>query len=54
MVVFDYSFSEEEFDMEDEEDIATILSMHKNKRPKHGGLVFVLQEAFSLPVSDVY
>jgi hypothetical protein len=53
MVVFDYSFSDEEFDMEDE-DIAMILSMHKNKRPKHGGSVFVLGEAFSLPVPDVY
>jgi hypothetical protein len=46
MVVFDYSFSDEEFDMEDEEDIAMILSMHKNKRPKHGGLFFVSREAF--------
>jgi hypothetical protein len=40
MVVFDYSSSDEEFYMEEEEDIAMILFMHKNKRPKHGGSVF--------------
>lgn len=26
--------------MEEEEDIAMILALHKNKRPKHGGSVF--------------
>jgi hypothetical protein len=37
---YDYSTSDEEFDMEEEEDIAMILALHKNKRPKHGGSVF--------------
>ena len=33
-----YDSSEEEFDME-EEDLAMILAMHINKKPKHCGLV---------------
>ena len=32
-----YDSSEEEFDMEEEEDLAMILAMHINKKPKHGG-----------------
>jgi hypothetical protein len=32
--LFEYSESDEELDMEEEEDIAMILLMHKNKRPK--------------------
>jgi hypothetical protein len=40
MVVFDFSSSDKEFDMEEEEEIAMVLLMHKNKKPKHGGLVF--------------
>ena len=34
-----YDSSEEEFDMGEEEDIAMILAMHINKKPKHGGSV---------------
>ena len=34
-----YDSSEEEFDMEEEEDLAMILAMHINKKPKHGGSV---------------
>jgi hypothetical protein len=40
MVLFDYTSSDEEFNMEKEEDIAMLLFMHKNKRPKHGGSLF--------------
>ena len=32
-----YDSSEEEFDMEEEEDLAMILAMHINKKPKYGG-----------------
>ncbi|KAE8809516.1 hypothetical protein D1007_13802 [Hordeum vulgare] len=32
--------SDEEYDLEDEEDIALILLLHKRKKPKHGGLVY--------------
>ena len=31
-----YDSSEEEFDMEEEEDLAMILAMHINKKLKHG------------------
>ena len=34
-----YDSSEEEFDMEEEEDLAMIIAMHINKKPKHGGSV---------------
>ncbi|KAI4973986.1 hypothetical protein ZWY2020_041767 [Hordeum vulgare] len=34
-----YNSSEEEFDMEEEEDLAMIIAMHINKKPKHGGSV---------------
>ena len=34
-----YDSSEEEFDIEEEEDLAMILAMHINKKPKHGGSV---------------
>ena len=34
-----YDSSEEEFDMEEEEDLAMILAMHINKKPKHGDSV---------------
>ncbi|KAE8795952.1 hypothetical protein D1007_29145 [Hordeum vulgare] len=30
--------SDEEYDLEDEEDIALILLLHKRKKPKHGGM----------------
>jgi hypothetical protein len=40
MVVFDYSTSDEEFDMEEEEEIALVLLNHKINKLKHGGLVF--------------
>jgi hypothetical protein len=37
---FDYSSSDEEWDMSEDEDIAMILAIHhNNKRPKHGGSV---------------
>jgi hypothetical protein len=31
--------SDEEFDLQEEEDVAMILAMHVNKKPKHGGSV---------------
>ena len=34
-----YDSSEEEFDIEEEEDLAMILAMHINKKLKHGGSV---------------
>ena len=39
MVGFDYTTSDEEFDAQEEEDIAMLLTVHNrmNKRPKHGG-----------------
>ena len=39
MVLFDYTTSDEEFDTQEEEDIAMLLMVHSNmnKRPKHGG-----------------
>ena len=39
-----YDSSEEEFDMEEEEDLAMILVMHINKKPKHGGSVMGRQK----------
>ena len=39
-----YDFSEEEFDKEEEEDLAMILAMHINKKPKHGGSVMGRQK----------
>ena len=39
-----YDSSEEEFDMEEEEDLAMILAMHINKEPKHGGSVMGRQK----------
>ena len=39
-----YDSSEEEFDMEEEEDLAMILAMHINKKPKHGGSVMGWQK----------
>ena len=40
MVLIEYS-SDEEYDLEEEEDIALILMLHnKTKRPKRGGSVF--------------
>ncbi|KAE8786419.1 hypothetical protein D1007_39771 [Hordeum vulgare] len=38
-MVFDYPTANEEMDMDKDEDIAMLLMMHKNKRPKHGGSV---------------
>ena len=37
----DYSSSDDEWDMSEEEDIAMIMALHHNssKRPKHGGSV---------------
>ena len=39
-----YDSSEEEFDMEEEEDLAIIVAMHINKKPKHGGSVMGRQK----------
>ena len=39
-----YDSSEEEFDMEEEEDLAMILAMHINKKLKHGGSVMGRQK----------
>lgn len=40
MSLFGDSSSDEEFDMDEDGDIAMILALHKNKRPKHVGSVF--------------
>lgn len=37
--MWDGSSSEEEYDMDEEEDIALIIWMEKNKMPKYGGFV---------------
>ena len=37
---YDYSSSDEEFDLIEEEDIAMLVAMHKRKKPKHGGFVY--------------
>ena len=34
-----YGSSNEEFDIQEEEDLAMILVIHVNKKPKHYGLV---------------
>ena len=34
------SLSGEEFDLNEEEDIAMLVAMHKRKKPKHGGSVY--------------
>ena len=39
-----YDSSEEEFYIEEEEDLAIILAMHINKKPKHGGSVMGQQK----------
>ena len=39
-----YDSCEEEFDIEEEEDLAMILAMHINKKPKHGGSVMGRQK----------
>ena len=39
-----YDSSEEEFDIEEEEDLAMILAMHINKKLKHGGSVMGRQK----------
>ena len=39
-----YDSSDEEFDLQEEEDLAMILAMHINKRLKHGGSVFGRQK----------
>ena len=49
-----YDSSEEEFDMEEEEDLAMILAMHI-KKPKHGGSVMVGRKfggIGSMPTTD--
>ena len=37
----DDSSSDEEFDLHEEEEIAMLVAMHKRKKPKHGGSVYV-------------
>ena len=39
-----FDSSDEEFDLQEEEDLAIILAMQINKRPKHGGSVFGRQK----------
>ena len=39
-----YDSSDEEFDIQEEEDIAMLLTIHANKKPKHGGSVFGRQK----------
>ena len=50
-----YDSFEEDFDMEEEEDLAMILAMHINKKPKHGGS-FMGRQKFggigSMPITD--
>jgi hypothetical protein len=36
----DYLTFDKEFDMDEEEDIAMVVALHKNKRLIHGGTVF--------------
>jgi hypothetical protein len=48
MVLIDYSMSDEEFDMAEDEDIAMLLLVHKNKKPKHGGSVFGCEKIWRL------
>ena len=36
----DDSSSDVEFDLNEEEDIAMLVVMHKGKKPKHGGYVY--------------
>ena len=36
--------SGEEFDLQEEEDLAMVLAMHINRKPKHGGSVFGRQK----------
>jgi hypothetical protein len=38
--MYDYSTSDEEFNMEEEQDIAMILALHKNKQLKYSGFMF--------------
>ena len=42
-----YDSSEEEFDMEEEEDLAMILAMRINKKSKHGGSVMGRQKIWT-------
>ena len=38
--LLDDSWSDEEFDLNEEEDIAVLVAMHKGKKRKHGGSVY--------------
>ena len=40
MSLYDDSLSDEEWDLEEEKDIAMVLILHKNKRSKHGGSIW--------------
>ena len=37
---WDDSSSEDDYDINEEEDVALVLMMHKNKRPNHAGSIF--------------
>jgi hypothetical protein len=37
---YDHLSFNDEWDLEEEEDIAMLLALHANKRPKHRGSVF--------------
>ena len=39
-MILSFDSSDEEFDLQEKEDLAIILAMQINKRPKHGGSVF--------------
>ena len=39
-----YTSSDEEFDLEEEENVLMLLALHANKRPKHGGSVYDRQK----------
>ena len=39
-----YTSSDEEFDLEEEENVLMLLALHANKRPKHGGSVYGRQK----------
>ena len=43
--------SDEEFDLQ-EEDLAMVLAMHINKKPKHGGSVFGRQKLWRERIED--
>ena len=41
-----YDSSNEKYNIQEEEDIAMILAMHVNKKPKHGGSIIDRQKSW--------